>query len=155
METVPANIPARGLNVTTLLLTLMATSVVSGGVAATSSADHASEVPGATDLIDEREIWFWVDLDLLTTLLCVYFVCDDGNVWTSTSATVEARMQAHIDDYEANGIDPSLTVEEKAAMLADAEATQAHITANSGYVDATLESNYLDTLSDVINDLQS
>lgn len=155
MESPVRNIAARVVQASVILCVVSsfaATPAVSSDVRAAGRAEASPRIQPSQE---DREAWFWGDLELLTTLLCLYFGCDGGTVWMSTNQVVIDRISAQIANYEENGVDQSLTAAERASMLQSAYKTEAHVSENSGYLDPALETEYLAMLADVIEELES
>ncbi|MEM1184257.1 MAG: hypothetical protein AAGI53_04555 [Planctomycetota bacterium] len=99
------------------------------------------------------EILWWELLEDVTAVLCYYIGGCDAAPWLTTNASIEARMQAQYDEYEANGIG-SLTTQEESDLYNSAVDAKKHLQDNPGGVDADLEADYLNMLSEIIEELQ-
>jgi len=143
----------RVTSITTPLACITLCMGVTSAQANIESETSRSTIVGQIGNPTPYEILWWGILDDVTAILCHYFGGCIAEPWFSQSSTVESRMQAQFDEYEANGIG-TLTAQEETDLYHASVDAEKHLLDNPGAVSAGLEADYLNMLAEIIEQLQ-
>ena len=124
-----------------------------------SLLNSADPDPDPEDEEDEEEADNWEVLEALAALLCIIVECNVDPWQTAEVASVEAQVirmiESQIASYNSLGVNPGLTPNERSQGAADAAQVQSFVSSTPELLEAGLESQYMNALSGMIDDLLS
>jgi len=115
---------------------------------------HASSVYVDPDP-DENDQW--EIFQALAALLCIFVECNvdpwQPEAASATSAQVIRTIESQISSFNSTGLRPGLSHETRLECANDADAVREFVFASEGLLDPQLESQYLVTLGEMIDEL--